>query len=195
MSYRNLPPGSTFRVCRKLIRDMMTEIYRCHDYHQDAADRSIAHISLNTPITGVTLSNEWTQIALSSANFDIHALDGFTFDTENDRIYWDEDGALDTSLSCFFVGDAGLQVTSSISGDETVSMGLFIDGVLIIETPLTFTQQNKIQSYGANSILIDPSTLADLLQSGSYLELWSRAGVGDTPTVTVNTLKVTFKKD
>jgi len=198
MSYIKLPAGASFRMCRKLIRNMLEETYIIqteHDYHKDPADRSIAHISLNTPITGVALTDAWVKLPLSSSNFDVHALDGFTFDSDNNRIYWDEDGALDSSLSAFFVGDAGLQITSSISGSDHVSMGLFIDGVLIIETPLTFTEQNKIQSYGANSILIDDTTLADLLQSGSYIELKSRAGTDETPTVSLSTLTVTFKKD
>jgi len=195
VSYRSLPPGASFRMCRKLIRNMLEDMYSRHAYHQDVEDRSVAHIHLETPITGVVLSDTWTKLDLSSANFDVKTLDGFTFDSDNDRIYWDEDGAINSSLSAFFVGDAGITVTSTISGSITVSMGLFIDGVNVIETPLTYTQQDKIQSYGSNSILIDLSTLADLLQSGSYIELFSKAGTGETPTVTLETMEVTFKKD
>ena len=190
-TYRVLPPGASFRICRKLIRDMLRIAF---SYSVAPEDRAVSHLHLNTPVTGITLSDEWTKLPISSSSFTKKIFDGFTFDSDNDRIYWDADGRINESLTAFFTGAAGIQITSGLSSVATVSMGLFIDGNLILETPLSFTALDKIQMYGANGILVD-SNDEDLLQPGSYYELFSKAGSEETPTVTLNSLNTTIKKD
>jgi hypothetical protein len=120
-------------------------------------------------------------------------LGGWSFDDANDRIYWDQSGDIGIALPLIFIGDAGVQVTSGITGSVTVSMGLFVDGELILETPITFTIQDSIQGYGANGILLD--ALDDnLIQPGSYYEFWARAGAGQTPTITLAYLNTTVER-
>ena len=190
-TYRELPAGSSFRVCRKMIRDMMRIAF---SYTVVPEDRATSHLHLKTPISGIVLSDQWQKIDIGSSNFTRKIFDGFTFDSDNDRVYWDADGSKGESLSAFFVGAAGLQVTAGVGIGVTISMGLFIDGNLILETPLSFSAIDKIQMYGANGILVDAQD-EDLLQPGSYYELFSKAGTGETPTVTVNSLNTTIKKD
>jgi len=191
-TYRSLPPGSTFRVCRKLIRNMLGELY---SPHIDLERRSIAHIHLGDPITGFALTDQWQKMQIGATNFHVMTIDGFTFDSDNHRIYWDLDGAIGSSLSALFVGAAGLEVTSGIGAGVTISMGLFINGNLILETPLTFTSQDKIQKYGANEVMVThDEKYTDLIQPGSYIELFTKAGTEETPTITARTLNVTFFK-
>ena len=132
--------------------------------------RQISHVHLKTPVTGVALTDVWSKIPLDTTNFVIKAFGGFTFDDANDRFYWDQSGVINKSLPATFIGDAGLIVTAGISSVVTITMGLFIDGVLILETPMDFTVLNSIGSYGANGILVDASD-ADLLQSGQSDDL------------------------
>jgi len=191
-TYRSLPPGSTFRVCRKLIRNMLGELY---SPHIDLERRSIAHIHLGDPVTGFTLSDQWQKMGIGASNFHVMTIDGFTFDEANHRIYWDLDGAIGSSLSALFVGAAGLEVTTGLGTGVTISMGLHVDGNLILETPLSFSAVDRIQMYGANEVMVDHNSgHADLLQSGSYIELFTKAETGETPTITARTLNVTFFK-
>ena len=157
-------------------------------------ERHTSHAHLKNELTGIALTDAWSKLALDTTNYDIKALGGFTFDDANDRFYWDQSGAIDKSLPAFFIGDVGLQVTAGIGAGVTITMGLFIEGTLILETPITFGVIDKIQGYGANGVLLDALD-DDLLQSGSYYEFWAKAGTSETPTVSLNYLNTTIKRD
>lgn len=156
--------------------------------------RHTSHIHLENKITGVVLSDSWSKLGLDNTNFSIRMLGGFSFDDTNDRVYWDQDSVINQSLPATFIGDAGVTVTDGLVSTATIYLGLFIDETLILETPMNFASIDKIQGYGANGILVDSSDV-DLLQPGSYYDIRARAGVGESPTISVDYLNMTIKRD
>lgn len=158
------------------------------------ATRHASNLHLKNSLSGISLTSSWLKLALDTANFHIKVLGGFTFDDANDRIYWDQSNVINKSLPATFIGDAGLEVTAGLGIGVTVTLGLFVDDVLILETPLNFGAIDKIQGYGANSILLNANDV-DLLQSGSYYEVKAKAATGETPTISLDYLNVTIKRD
>ena len=167
----------------------LTDILK--DDFKITAQRQVSHLHLKTPLAGIVLSDSWLKLALDTTNLHIKTLGEFTFDDANDRIYWDAAGNLGYSLPALFIGDAGLQVTSTVVTAITITLGLFIDDVLVLETPITFDKKETIQGYGANDPLLDSSD-EDLLQSGSYYDFRIKASTGDTPTITLNYFNTTI---
>jgi len=149
--------------------------------------RHTSHIHLKNTIGGIVLSDQWQKIVLDETNYVVKSIGGFTFDDANDRIYWDQGSVIGKSLACTFIGNASVQVTAGLTGTITVYMGLFINGVLILETPMNFTVVNSLGSYGGNGILVDAID-DNLLQPGSYYEFHVRADTGETPTIQVGSL-------
>ena len=147
------------------------------------------HAHLKVPLTGIALTDAWLKLPINETDFFVDALCGFTFDEANNRFIWDAADAFSMSLQTLFVGDAGIEVTAG--GIVDVILGLFVDGVLILETELDFDNQNKIQSYGANDLMINDVTKVPLLDQGSYVEVFARAGTAQTPTVTLVYFNIT----
>ena len=156
-------------------------------------ERQASHLHLKNAVSGVTLSTNWLKLDLTTVNMTIKTLGGFTFDDTNNRIYWDANGVLGASLPSTFVGNAGIQITSTIVSPIVLTLGLFIDEGLILETPLTFAKKETIQGYGANGILLDGEDV-DLLQSGSYYDFRIKASAG-TPIITLNYFNTTIQRD
>jgi len=171
----------------ELIDELKTE----YDIYKS---RNTSHLHLKNQLTGIALTDAWTKLPLDTTNYGVKMFGGFSFDDANDRIYWDYGGTINQSLPATFIGDAGLTITAGMSATATVIMGLFIDEVLILETPMNFANIDKIQGYGANGILVDALD-ANLLQSGSSYDIRAKAGSGETPTVSMDYLNVTIKRD
>lgn len=151
-------------------------------------DQPVAHAHLNAPLTGIGLTDEWAKLPINETDFEVVAKGGFTFDEPNNRFIWDAADALKIDLDPIFIGDAGLEVTAG--GVVNIILGFFVDGNLLLETELDFDNQNKIQSYGANEVLVDGS-LEPLLQQGSYIEVWAKAGPAQTPTINLVYFNIT----
>lgn len=152
-----------------------------------------AHLHLKSPKTGISLTDSWQKLDLNTTDFEIDMLGGFTLDDANDRIIWDNSNNYGISLNTLFIGDAGIEVTAGITGTISVTLGIFVDGNLILETTVNFTTSGKIQSYGANDLLIDDVTKQSLLSQGSYAEYYIKAGTGETPTVTIDYFNTTIQ--
>jgi len=155
-------------------------------------ERHSSHVHLKAPLTGIGLTTSYVKLALDTTNFHIRTLGGFTFDDTNDRIYWDSGGAIGRSLPVTFIGDAGIEITAGLSGTMKVTLGLFFDEVLVLETPISFSVIDKIQGYGANGILTNISEVS-LLQSGSYWDVRAKVDSG-TPTITLAYFQVTIQR-
>lgn len=149
----------------------------------------VCHAHLDSVLAGIGLTDEWSKLAINETDFEVVAKEGFTFDEPNNRFIWDAADALNIDLNPVFIGDAGLEVTAG--GVVNIILGLFVDGNLLLETELDFDNQNKIQSYGANELLVDPITQEPLLQQGSYIEVFARAGTSQTPTITLVYFNIT----
>lgn len=152
------------------------------------------HLHAKAILSGIALTSTWLTLALDTTNFHIKTLGGFSFVDVTDRIYWDSGGVYGVSLPAFFSGDAGLQVTAGLGSGVSISLGLFVDEVLILETPLNFSVLDQIQGYGANDPMLDSSD-NNLLQSGSYIEFKAKSGAGEIPTIAVDYFNVTIKRD
>lgn len=155
--------------------------------------RQSSHLHLKSPITGIVLSDAWTKLPIDTTNFNVKLLGEFTFDDASDTITWDELGNLGTSLPAMFNGSAGLQVTAGLTGASIITLGLFVDDNLILETPLNFSALDRIKDYSANGILVNASDL-DLLQSGIGYDFRIKAGTGETPTITLNYFNITIER-
>ena len=152
----------------------------------------ISHIHLKSPLTSISLTDTATKLNLNTTDFEIDALGGFTFDATDKRFIWDSANNYNCDLLATFIGDAGIEVTGGeITGN--IILELRVNNAIILETNLNYNQQNKVQSYGANDVLIDDTTKEPLLEQGSYWEVWARAGVGETPIVTLDYFNVTIK--
>lgn len=152
-------------------------------------EKPVCHAHLKAPLTGIALTNAWLKLPINETDFFVDALGGFTFDEANNRFIWDAAAAINMDLITQFIGDAGLEVTAG--GVVDIVLGLFVDGNLILETEMDFDNQNKIQSYGANDLIIDDTTKEPLLSQGSYIEVFARAGVAQTPTISLVYFNIT----
>lgn len=157
--------------------------------------RQLSHLHLKSPLSGIALTSSWSKLTLDTTNFHIKVFGGFSFDDANDRIYWDSGSVIGHSLPATFIGDAGLQVTAGLGAGVTIILGLFVNEVLILETPMSFTALTYIQGYGANGIMLDSATDANILQPNSYYDIRAKAGTGETPTIQLDYFQVTIKRD
>jgi hypothetical protein len=151
------------------------------------------HAHLKSALTGIALTSSWSKLNLNTTDFMIDALGGFTFDGTNKRFIWDSADTYSMGIFAEFLGSAGLQITSGLGGGVTVTLGLFIDGNLILETPLNFTTLSRIKAYCANDILVDDTTKLPLLTQASYVEIFAKAGTGETPTMTLDFFNITVR--
>jgi len=147
--------------------------------------KPVTHLHLKAPITGVVLSDSWLKLAMSATTFTIKNEGGFTFDDANDRVYWDSADNFSLDIDGAFKGDAGLKITSGIGGGVTISLGLFVNGVLKLETGLNFSNQDYDKHYGANGY--------PTIVQGDYIEFFIKAGTSETPTITLNYFYTTIE--
>ena len=149
-------------------------------------DRQVSHLHLKAPIAGISVTDTWAKLPLDITNFDIVNTGDWSFDDSNDRCIWGNA----TQLFCTFTGDAGMQITSTLVSDIVVSLGLFIDGVLKLETPITFDKKDLIQMYGANGTLGDTTSL---IQQNSYYELFIKCETGESCTMQLNNFQTMIR--
>lgn len=160
------------------------------DEYKILDEHPVCHAHLKTKITGIALTENYQKIPITSVNSFIDALGGFTFDEGNNRFIWDAADALDMDIIPIFMGDSGVEVTTGAG--VNVAVGLFVDGNLILETELDFDALNKIQSLGANDLIINDITKDPLITQGSYIEFFIRAGASQTPTVNIDHFYITI---
>ena len=148
-------------------------------------DRQVSHLHLKNSIAGISVTDTWAKLHLDTTNFEIVNTGDWSFNDANDRCIWNNA----TQLFCTFTGDAGLQITSTLSTDLTVSLGLFIDGVLKLETPITFDKKDLIQMFGANGPLGSDTSL---IQENSYYEFFIKCESGKTCTMQLDNFQTTI---
>jgi len=155
-----------------------------------------AHIHIDSSVTDtIATINVWQKVDLSTGTPDIRMQGGFTWDAVNKRIVWDANDDLDHDLECLFIGDAQIQITSAISGTESLQLGLVINGgAPVVITPISFTQQSKINGFGANhdfSNHTSPTPSDSRLVAGDYIEIFIRSTTNE-PSFQMDELNVTF---
>lgn len=157
-----------------------------------------AHIHTVTAIS-VTISatNTWQKLDLSTGTPSVQMQGGFTWDAVNKYIVWDVGDAHSFDLTCGFIGAAQIKITSVVSSAFDLELGLVVNGDTtppVVITPITFTSQSKLNSFGATHQFAEytnGSPTDTRLEAGDYLEIWVRC-VTQTPTFSINGIAVTF---
>jgi len=147
--------------------------------------KPVSHLHLKGAKTGIVLSDSWLKLELNTTDYTIKTEGGFTFDDTNDRVIWGEGNLNAITIDCSFKGDAGIKVTDGIGGGVLITLGLFVNGVLKLETPLNFTNQDDDKAYGANGY--------PTINQGEYVEFFIKADTGQTPTITLNHFYTTIE--
>lgn len=148
-------------------------------------------------------SNTWQKLDLSTGSPDIECQGGFIWDTTDERIVWDSTDSINMLLTSNFIGDAQVQITSVVSTNIVIQLGLVLNADAnppnvtppIIITPITFTSQSKITGFGANSNFskyTSPSPGDTRLDPGDNFEIWIRC-LTDTPSFQIDGMNVQFK--
>lgn len=157
-----------------------------------------AHIHTTASVSDtIATINVWQKLNFGTGSPHIIMQGGFTWDTTNLRIVWDENNSLNFDTPCIFIGAAQIQITSAISLIEVLELGLVVNGNITppqIITPISFTNQAKINSFGANenfSKYTNPSVGDSRLQAGDYIEIWIRSTT-NTPSFRIDGMNVTF---
>lgn len=155
--------------------------------HHTIFNKPYAHMHLGNSTSGLSIAvaQTWQKLDLTSGNPVIEANGGFTWDAINKWFIWDSGSILNFPITADFIGDAQLQVTSSISGTITIELGLVLNSDVnnpnsvppILITPISFTNQAKISGYGANDSFgqfNNPNTGDKRVVPNDKFDIWIR---------------------
>lgn len=111
------------------------------------SSRAVAQVHLDAPqTTSIATINTETDVNLTGAT--LTNLKDFTFDNVRTFTY---NGATKDIL---FLGDANEEVLTTITGTVNVTMVLKYNGVVVIESPVSFGKKNEISTFSANRTFI-----------------------------------------